>query len=324
MNVSLLRAAAVSPVWFSLVIGAALVGYQQVVGPLPQLVQWAVLGAALLLAGIPHGALDHLVEQQTRLQAGRSFQLTAFLGRYLLTIAFYGAMWWLWPGLSLVAFLLFSAWHFGETDLDHAPAHSMLWNVVRFWHGVFVLAFLLLGHAAETTPILASLTNNQPDVMNTWATLSRNAPDWLWNGSGWLLRLLIVAQLAVPGRVNWLRAVQLAVLLGLCQLLPLLPAFALYFGGWHSLAAFEAIRQHLRASATDARMTAWQLWQKAIPFTALALVGMVGIGWVWRTFGQQIDPVPVVFMFLSLITLPHLNVMHGMIRQRALSEQRVL
>jgi hypothetical protein len=49
-----------------------------------------------------------------------------------------------------------------------------------------------------------------------------------------------------------------------------------------------------------------------MPFTLLAVCSSLLLGWGWYRFAQQIDPLPFLFIFLSLITLPHLRVMYLM------------
>ncbi len=306
-----------SPTGLSVVVGALLLGGHWLTGGLPPVVSWTFFGLALLLAGIPHGALDHLVDEQTAYQHGRIFRLDRFLFRYLLTMLAYGLLWWWQPALSLIVFLVFSAWHFGETDVDPVPPKAPLWMGLRFVHGGFVLFFLLLGHAAETTPILDRISRHDPWLMQGWNVLVQHESDILL---GWGRLLLIGVVLTLqwsPIAVNQLRLARLVLLLAICLWLPLMPAFALYFGGWHSISAFQAIGQYLRRNNAGP-LSARQIWVKALPLTGLALLGLLLMIGSWYWFARQIDPVPVIFIFLSLITLPHLGVMSGMNQQRAL------
>ncbi len=307
-----------SPTSLSIAIGSVLLSLYWGMGGLPASVSWAFFGLALLIAGIPHGALDHLVDEQTTQQRGRPFRLAVFLAKYLLTMLVYGLLWWWQPALSLLFFLVFSAWHFGETDVDPVPPNAPLWTGLRFLHGGFVLLFLLLGHPAETTPILERISRHDFWLMQGWHTLVKHDSDILL---GWGRFLLIGIGLTLqfsPVAVNQWRVARLILLLAICLALPLMPAFALYFGGWHSISAFQSIGQYLRRTS-NGPLSVRQLWLKALPLTGLALLGLLAVGGGWYWFARDIDPVPAIFIFLSLITLPHLGVMYGMNQQRALT-----
>ena len=92
--------------------------------------------------------------------------------------------------------------------------------------------------------------------------------------------------------------------------LPLLPAFALYFGGWHALCAFDNIHNYLRK---DYPTLSFKLvYLKTLPFTFLAIVFLCAFLWYCNIYTQFFDPFPILFIFISLITLPHLIIAHQM------------
>lgn len=297
----------------TLALGIVLVGWQTAAGDLPIQVQVAVFVVLLAGAGVPHGALDHLIDQETAIRQKKPFSMTWFLMKYLLIVVVYGLI-WLWvPAFCLGLFLIGSAWHFGETDIERVPP-TPVWMLTRFVAGGFVLAFILLTHSAEVTPILERITRQNPLAMSVWQGVSTNAavilPAWamLTIGLfGWALRVC-------PVTVDGTRLARLGVLLTLCYSLPLLPAFGLYFGGWHALSSFCTIGTYLRQTGSSAHVI-WQVWLKSLPFTGFALLGLTLFGWLCRQWAPGWDPLPLVFVFLSLITLPHLSVMHGMNRR---------
>lgn len=301
-----------TPTYLTIALGSALVGWQWAAGSLPAPVQWLVVAGLLVGTGIPHGALDHRIDRETATRQGRSFSLIGFLAKYLLTMVVYGLAWFVAPALSLLLFLLISAWHFGETDIERVPL-TPAWTVTRFVAGGFVLAFILLTHAAEVTPILDRITHGDALTKTVWQQGLRYGPAvWLYWGllTGYLF---VRAYRLRPVGIDWFRLGRLAVVLGLGYPLPLLLAFSLYFGGWHALSSFQTIYRYLNHSQATT-LTARQIWLKSVPFTALALVSLAGLAWWWQQYASQWDPLPLLFVFLSLITLPHLNVMHGMNR----------
>ncbi len=311
-----LQRIAASPTLVSIALGAGLVLMQQWNGGLSPLVQMTFFGLLLGLTGIPHGALDHLVEQETARKEQRPFHLFPFLGRYLLTMALYGALWLVFPSGSLLFFLLMSAWHFGETDLEKAPP-TWPWNLARFTLGALVLLGILLLHRAETAPLVARISGGNAAVQATWDFLAAQATATLATLALAFATLLAVAYRQHPIAINGGRAARWACILLLTVWLPLLPAFALYFGGWHALNTFGAIGQYLSDGPPPVRPSVGyglKIWAKTALFTGIALL-FLGLGvWYWFRFWPHLDPLPVVFVFLSLITLPHLNVMRKMNR----------
>ncbi|MCY7351337.1 MAG: Brp/Blh family beta-carotene 15,15'-dioxygenase [Cytophagaceae bacterium] len=301
---------ATTPTYLTIALGVVLVGWQAAAGALPGLVQWLVFAGLLAGAGIPHGALDHLIDRETATRQGKPFSLGYFLARYVFTIALFALVWLIIPAFSLVVFLLCSAWHFGETDIECVPP-TLTWTLTRFVAGGFVLSFLLLTHAGEVTPVLERIVQNHTLTMRVWYGAVRGS--WsVWLGLGLFTCFLFgAAMLFNPVPINWPRLARLVAVLGVGYWLSLPLAFALYFGGWHSLSSFETIYGYLKKTHYNT-LTNRQLWLKSLPFTSLSLASLTLFAWWWWQYTPRWDPLPLLFIFLSLITLPHLSVMHGM------------
>lgn len=297
-----------TPTYLTILVGLVLIGYQYVVGAIPLPAQFLVCLTLLLASGIPHGALDHLVEQQRSVRARQSFSMPFFIVKYLLLIAAYGVLWLVSPVASLVLFLLISAWHFGETDLDTVPA-TLSWTLARFVTGGWVLTFILLIHSAEATPIIARIVWGNRLTMQVWTFLTTHTLPVLAGQAGLLLALVLLAAWQRPASISVSRLGRLAVVLLLTYPLPLLPAFILYFCGWHALSSFGTIQTYLKLPAYSLK-SAWTLWWQAMPLTIAAFVFLATCTVVWQTYVPTLDPIPVLFILLSTITLPHISVMH--------------
>lgn len=302
-----------TPTWLVILAGTFLVLLQLLNGSIPAWLQLTVFALSLLLTGIPHGALDHLIEAETARRNRKPFKISLFLLKYVGKMLFYAALWYAFPGLSLLFFLILSAWHFGETDIESVP-YTPLWNISRFTFGVFILLFLLLSHISETRPLLVRITHSNDHVLNVWNLLTYHKTAIFIISLALVVFFSSIAYKARPVQFNKGRYLRLILLLTLTALLPLLPAFALYFGGWHALSALKAIQSYIKPSET-AQMSdkgigsITGIWLKTLPFTSHAFATF-GIGiWYWLYFLKSFDPLPLLFTFLSLITLPHLSVM---------------
>jgi beta-carotene 15,15'-dioxygenase len=300
-----------TPTWISIFLGISLWAWGQFQGEIPSSVQTAFFAFFILLTGIPHGALDHLVAAKTAETQLKQFKILPFLLEYMGSMALYAAVWYFLPTLSLLFFLLISAWHFGETDLEDA-GDTPLWNGAKFLFGALVLAFLLLSHAQEVQPLWARITQNDVWAGRLWEAAAMHN---LVLGSILCFSFIFVSSVAhrqKPISINISRGLRLAFILILAYFLPLLPAFALYFGGWHALSAFGSIKNYLAKDTENSSNTPLSIWLKSLPFTLLATVFLCGGFWYWQYFLQTWDSLPILFIFLSLITLPHLRVMHPM------------
>ncbi|NOK19539.1 Brp/Blh family beta-carotene 15,15'-dioxygenase [Corallococcus carmarthensis] len=286
-------------------MGAGLVLWRRLAGELPPAVQWSVFAVLMLGVGIPHGAVDHLIVQETARREGLTHSLGRFLVGYVLTMALYALAWRVAPAWSLGFFLLVSAWHFGDADLEGTPL-TVRWILARLLVGGFVLALLLLTHPAEVTPLLERLTHHHAPTLALWHDAVSVAGPLLLV-LGWLTLMVGRHGPSLARRDRWLPG-WAAVLASGC-FLPLLLAFALYFGGWHAWRSLRSIHRYL--DGRDLLHT----WLKALPFTALALGGFVLLTVMWRVTGRTADPLPVLFIFLAVLTLPHLRVMHGLNRR---------
>jgi len=300
--------------WINALIGFALIVWQYLEGEIPfgfQLTYFLILIGA---TGIPHGALDHVIAKNAEKDSSQ-FSIQSFFKKYILAILLYTACWIFLPSFSLLIFLLISAWHFGETDLADA-ASNLAWNATRLIWGILVLYSLLLFHPAETESVLVRITQGSATAMYIWSAIKNNQVLGLLFCTILFLFLAFIANRKQKIRLQPARLMNLLIILVLCSLLPLLPAFALYFGGWHAIRSFEIIFGFLHQKGDEAATGPLEMWKNALPMTFLAAFGFIFLAYIWNGAGLKTDPIPALFIFLSIITLPHLDVMDKLVKTR--------
>jgi Brp/Blh family beta-carotene 15,15'-monooxygenase len=277
------------------------------VGQVPSYWDLAYFLFMMVFVGIPHGGLDHLIASAYSKSDKKPFRLWNFLLVYVLQMAAYGLVWLVLPSFSLLIFLLISAWHFGESDFHPAPRH-FLWALAQMTLGTLVLLFILLREPALTADILLRITRGNASLVEVWQQIvsSQTLLYALLMG----LLMISVASAQRIEKVVWVPAkwLSFALILLVLRFLPLLPAFALYFGGWHALNTFGHIHSFLPQNDS-----VFNLWKKSMPLTIMALVMMLITGLVWWYAFRDLDPLPVLFIFIAMITLPHLLVIHRML-----------
>lgn len=229
----------------------------------------------LILVGIPHGALDHLVESCV-FGTKRFFN---FLGLYLLMMGLMATIWMFHPTWALVIFLLYSAIHFGQTDgIEWGMSNllSALWGASLLW-------FILGTHQLESKNILESMG------------YSGVVP----SASG---MILIPWILVAIGTRQWSMLITILWLL-LTVYLPLTFAFGLYFIFQHSALGWTHLKEQLR-------LTHVQMWKQSLVFQLGAWVFLLVYLYFWPIQAVNNSKAwSVFFIFLSSLSFPHVLAM---------------
>ena len=299
-----------TPTWITVFLGIFLLIWQLYWGGLSQNIQVIFFVTLILLTGIPHGSLDHLIQEANDKRQNRVYSFAKFAVKYLLFMAIYGLAWYWFSGISLMIFLLISAWHFGETDLENVPLKPRIWSFTRLLYGFYVLAFILLTHTEEVNPIVKQMILGQNNALIFWKFIQANVKQILYLFGLVLSTIFIVAQSEHFIKFDKVRILRLILILILTIYLPLLPAFALYFGGWHALCAFDTIHGYLQKD--HPLLTFKSVYLKALPLTIMAIFFFGAFLWYCKNYTQSYNPFPILFIFISLITLPHLIIANQM------------
>lgn len=294
-------------------IGLLLVLCNYYILPVPETIQWIFFAATILVTGIPHGALDHIVAKQNSILQHQSFSSLQFYLTYLSRMALYGICWYFFPSFALLLFIVLSAFHFGETDIAFpisVPKKSAI--IVQTCYGLLILLVLLFTHTEEVLPILSTIEKQNATFLSMIFTISTSLS---------IIAVVISACIFYCIRlqknhglsIHWLLNLLFRTLaiLGIIISLPLPLAFAFYFGVWHSVHSLENIRQHLSSSQSE-DISCMGLLKKCIPYSAIAFVG-IGVLMLFATY-LQTESVFLFFFFvgIAILTAPHLEVMSHM------------
>ena len=258
-------------------------------------VQIIALAIAVSVLGLPHGAIDAYIARQIGLWLSPS-GLAAFTGVYLLITLFVIGAWMVLPVLSLVLFLIISAWHFG------ADANAQ--NFAERWlFGSLVLCLPAFFDPADVAELYETLSGpsarNIVPIMRAWTPFAA-------------ISVILMIFIRLPERPQ--RKKDIAIVLGLIAfawLLPPLVYFGIYFCALHSPTHFSRVIKLVpdsdrpRAVMQTAAFTMLTLF-----FAGLALIALS----VELTFNQS--TVQVVFIGLAALTVPHMVLIDGICRSR--------
>jgi len=290
-----------------LVVGTVLVAGGQVIGlpAIPTAVAVVVAGVGFV-AGVPHGAIDHLVA--TQLAGGRPIALVvaAYAG---VAVVAWGLLEWADP-IALIGVVALSAVHFGLGELEVARALTG-WRVGR----IPSVAIVVAGSGALVLPLVRSgeqLRGVATAVSPGLAELIGASPVRIGLLVAWLVAALVaVAASLVSGHESV--ALDIALVGALGMLAPPLVAFAVWFGGWHALrhsarmltmepgcAALLAAGRRDAAVVRLARLA-------ALPSVA-ALTAVAALGWFTLAAPDPTAVVAEVLRLLLALTVPHMVV----------------
>lgn len=272
--------------------------------------QLLILVIALIFTGIPHGAIDHLVEEKNANFQKKKFSLVGFITRYVATILIYAISWFFLPEMSLIFFLGISAWHFGETDIPLNRGNIYSSGIMRFIWGNVVLAFLLLNNGSEVKSILTTIIPPQSWTLSAFSNLCEHKNIAL--GILFLsFSILFIISQKPKSLYNWYFILLPLLVLIIVSKLPIILGFTLYFAFWHSIIAFKTISSYILPHL-NFKEAFLKTWIKTLPFTFLAFFFLILSYIFWQSKFFQSDPTMLIFIFISTITLPHLLVMHTM------------
>ncbi len=230
----------------------------------------------IALGGVPHGAVDlHITLPGTHRWRE--------LGVYLASISIVLLGWYLWPPLMLAFFLLNSAWHFGDCDLQTSHRAKPLLAVL---YGSAILITLIRPDDASVRWIIMDLAG-AADIV-TVPELVR-----------WLAYALVLVIPVWTSRANGLQQfLRGMVIIGMGLWTPSLLAFTWYFVFVHSWSSVDRLRGYL----SPQKPLAWvHVLKAAAPLSVVTYAG-IGLGYVALPAASLTS---LLFIALSALTLPH-------------------
>ena len=250
-------------------------------------IQLVLFSVGFLAVGLPHGAVDHLLESGVNVKG----VTLSFILKYLGGSFIFLLLWFLSADTALLFFLAYSIWHFGQCDFkEWIPKKQHTWKNI-LW-GALLFGILLIGHQTETNKILSSLHTYELPFTDEHAVL--------------------ISQMLMVFSFIWsILERKGAFFLTVCMLyvglsLPLLSAFSLYFIGQHSLNGWR----HLKIGLKTNNQT---LYLKSLPFN-LGAIGILVISyWLNENYfllKNNFEMASIFFVFLSCISFPHIIWMH--------------
>lgn len=266
---------------------------------------YIALGTILLL-GIPHGAIDNSI-----FLSGSGMPVPRFFALYIGVIAANVLLWFMLPELAYAAFILLSAYHFGQSQLTDV-------SILRGRKFVF----LLWGLAVMST----YLYSNRVELLNLIAAYEDLAAfSIFFNGSFLLISLTtsvsaslgLLIYLTATGTMRLERFLRELFVFGIvattAYLFSFLLGFALFFVTVHAFKVLQSEYGYLLE--TNKLKDVKQFIKALLPLSLLSIAGisMLTAAVYFELFSISY---PLLFMvIISSITVPHAYVMERFYRK---------
>ena len=273
----------------------------------------------IILLGVPHGAADLLVATKHSVEQNKQFSKVIFLSKYLFRLILFGIVLYFFPLVGNLLFMLFAAYHFGETDLHQFKTSTIAGIAFVTSYGLLILGVILLNHFEEVKPLLqlfdAGIRHGdfiQFLETNKYVILS-------------FLGILFFASTfcyfytsEIPDRNKERFLIQFALILFILYYLPMLLGFTFYFVVWHSVLSLGNIVKYLRK---DGSVSLGLVIKQMLLYSTMAMAGIIIFGLTGFMFTNNNTIMVYVFLGLAVLTAPHMQVMQLMyqsIRTRTL------
>lgn len=275
-------------------------------------VQFLLFMIGIIVLGIPHGAADMLVAGKSAATGHRTKQLYRFLLTYLFRLISFGLLLYFFPLMGSMLFILFAAYHFGETDLHQFQTETWSGKIFIISYGLLLLGVIILQHFNEVMPLLASLSGE----------LGLSAQISFINEHRIVILCTLAAFFFLSTFVYFVNnentdqggrfLVQFGLVLLIVYQLPLLLGFTFYFVCWHSILSVTNIFRYLKQDRdfsiayTAKQITLYSL----IAMAGISILGYLGMQW-YSANGMIMS----IFIGLAILTAPHMQIMYDMYKK---------
>ena len=247
-------------------------------------------GFGVLSIGILHGANDLEIISKRFKGKLRNLYFKSIL-LYILIVLLGAFFFFTIPGPSLVIFVLFSSYHFGEQHWEDRLSMSLSHFAFYTLYGAFIFFLMFTFQYHSVVAVIEKITGYQLSYNFFWFTA-------LLLG----ITLLSVMLLKSSIRSHFITETFLLLLLaGIFYVGSLWFAFAFYFVVWHS---FPSLSDQLKYLYGEMSFKSFLRYFK--DSTVYWLASLISLYLVYRYVDFEADYfMPMFFSFLAAITFPH-------------------
>jgi Brp/Blh family beta-carotene 15,15'-monooxygenase len=281
--------------------------------PLSLEIQLIFFGLGVIFLGIPHGSLDHVIYHRERNEAMNFKSVVRFLLFYVGFAVLYAILWIISVELSILLFILISAYHFGEMDLNGLSLTSSLKTRILFsLYGLLFLLNYLLFQFPQVEAILLGFPGFDDGQIGKLRLLYGYQNEILIVSILFFVPILLfyLYQSQQFGLQQLVSVLQLSLLMLIVFNLPILLGFGFYFNIWHAGLSMAEIKKFLGWENKNY----WFIYRKSwltngISFLMIAILFIIFKGNLERLLA-------IFFMSIAILTAPHMKVISVLFTKR--------
>lgn len=281
--------------------------------PLSLEIQLIFFGLGVVFLGIPHGSLDHVIYHRERNEAMNFKSVVRFLLFYVGFAVLYAILWIISVELSILLFILISAYHFGEMDLNGLSLTSSLKTRILFsLYGLLFLLNYLLFQFPQVEAILLGFPGFDDGQIGKLRLLYGYQNEVLIASILFFVPILLfyLYQSQQFGLQQLVSVLQLSLLMLIVFNLPILLGFGFYFNIWHAGLSMAEIKKFLGWENKNY----WFIYRKSwltngFSFLMIAILFIIFKGNLERLLA-------IFFMSIAILTAPHMKVISVLFTKR--------
>ena len=258
---------------------------------------------------MPHGALDHIIAFKAFNRAKNPKNQLLFYFFYLSIMLIYGVCWIISPFWSFVIFLFMTLYHFGQADAERFPVEGIPKQLLLYSRGLTVVGLILFGSDPYYSSAIIEEVTAFSFADHLFTTLSPRYFTLIFAlVYPTCFFLLSVVKPEIQKR-HWLSidALIVPLLFSVCE--PIF-AFSVYFGGWHAFNHTKTMLNYLNSKGMKVDFK-W-FYRNTFLYSVLSYAGLAVVYFVLRAFGNAELLVALLFIVISVLTLPHMFVVEKM------------
>ena len=266
-----------------------------------------LMGFILIFSfGIFHGSNDISLITSFSTQNSSNFSLKVLV-IYIATVLFAVIVLYFLPSLALIAFVLFSAFHFGEQQHSHWPIDlKPIWtNLYYVVYGLLILLLQFIINPEDVIAVVEAITSHQisTEFISTAFYISLVA------------YLLFTAVLYLKNQKQWkyfaMELLYLGIFAIIFEVSSLIWGFTIYFIFWHSIPSSVEQVNFLYGSFNGKHLLAYV--KNAFWYW---LISLIGIAILYFIFGENTLFYAIMFSFIAAVTFPHTLVINTMFKTK--------
>jgi Brp/Blh family beta-carotene 15,15'-monooxygenase len=272
-------------------------------------VRYWVLGVVILVIGMPHGALDHIIAFKAFEKDKSPKNQFLFYAFYLTVMLIYGILWIYFPLASFILFLIITLYHFGQADAERFSFNGGTQKILLYARGFTVVGLILFGSDPYySSQIIAEVTGFSFSDYAFQVLVPKFYT--LFFALIYPVFFFVISTIRKDiHQRKWfsLDAAIVPMLFSLCD--PIF-AFAIYFGCWHSFNHTQTMLHFLNNRGMDVNFR-W-FYRNTFLYSVLSYAGLLVLYLLLKAFGDPNLLIALLFIVISILTLPHMVVVERM------------